>query len=47
MTAETRALINIEVQLDGLLELHALMDALEMIPAVRAAKLIQSEGVIQ
>ena len=41
------AVIAIEVQLDGLTELHALMDALEMIPAVRAAKLIhtqESEG---
>jgi len=33
------AVITIEVQLDGLKELHALMDALEMIPAVRTAKL--------
>ena len=43
------ALITIEVQLDSLTELHALMDALEMIPAVRATKLINtqtSQGVI-
>ncbi len=42
------AVITIEVQLDGLTELHALMDALEMIPAVRAAKPInlhESQGV--
>ena len=35
------ALIAIEVHLDNLIELHKLLDALEMIPAVRAAKLIQ------
>lgn len=35
------ALIAIEVHLDNLIELHKLLDALEMVPAVRAAKLIQ------
>ncbi len=35
------ALITIEVQMEGLLEVHKLLDALEMIPAVRAAKLIE------
>lgn len=38
------ALITIEIQLDNLIELHRLLDALEMIPAVRAAKLIVPEG---
>jgi (p)ppGpp synthase/HD superfamily hydrolase len=36
------ALITIEVQMDSLIELNKLLDALEMIPAVRAAKLIDS-----
>lgn len=34
------ALITIEIRLQNLLEVHKLLDALEMIPAVRAAKLI-------
>ncbi len=38
------ALITIEVQLDSLLDLHRLLDALEMIPAVRAAKLLERRG---
>ena len=38
------ALITIEVQLEGLVELHKLLDALEMIPAVRAAKLIDQQA---
>jgi GTP pyrophosphokinase len=37
------ALITIEVRLESLIELHKLMDALEMIPTVRAAKLITNQ----
>ena len=40
------ALITIEVQLENLIELNKLLDALEMIPAVRAAKLIDSPDQI-
>lgn len=39
------ALITIEVQLETLPGLHKLLDELEMIPAVRAAKLIESGSV--
>jgi (p)ppGpp synthase/HD superfamily hydrolase len=38
------ALITIEVQMENLVELNKLLDALEMIPAVRAAKLIDSSS---
>ena len=38
------ALINIEVHLDNLIELHKLLDTLEMIPAVRAAKLMDHQA---
>jgi (p)ppGpp synthase/HD superfamily hydrolase len=37
------AVITIEVRLESLTELHKLMDALEMIPAVRAAKRITNQ----
>jgi hypothetical protein len=37
------ALITIEVEQDDLIEVHTLMDALEMIPAVRTARLITTE----
>jgi (p)ppGpp synthase/HD superfamily hydrolase len=38
--ASADALITIEVHLENLVELHKLLDALEMIPSVRAAKLM-------
>ena len=43
----SEAVITIEVQLDGLIELQKLLDALEMIPAVRAAKLIERNDPIE
>jgi (p)ppGpp synthase/HD superfamily hydrolase len=45
MPSSGDALITIEVRLENLLELHKLLDELEMIPAVRAAKLIDREQI--